>query len=199
MSQQVTNQLETKKAMRDLSWKVLKSEYIYKDRWFIARADKCAFPDGRIIEPYYVLEFPNWCNVVLVTEDEKIVMVQQYRHAIQQTTIELPGGVIDGNETAEVAAIREVKEETGYNITHIQLLYKTAPNPATNNNFAYFFLAKASKEIAQQHFDAFEDLEVLLFSKEEILNMIENSQIAHGVQIGAIYAAFKQLGWLKTV
>ena len=61
--------------MRDLSWKVLKSEYVFKDRWFIARADSCKLPDGRIIEPYYVLEFPNWCNVVLVTEDEKIVFV----------------------------------------------------------------------------------------------------------------------------
>ena len=108
--------------MRDLSWKVLKSEYVFKDRWFIARADSCKLPDGRIIEPYYVLEFPNWCNVVLVTEDEKIVFVRQYRHAIQQTTLELPGGVIDSNENPETAAIREVQEETGYQITNIQLL-----------------------------------------------------------------------------
>lgn len=185
--------------MRDLTWKVLESNYVYKDRWFIARADKCAFPDGRIIEPYYVLEFPNWCNVVLVTEDEKIVLVKQYRHAIQQTTIELPGGVIDANENAEQAAIREVQEETGFEITNIQLLYKTAPNPATNNNFAYFFLAKAGNIITQQKFDAFEDMDVQIYSKEEVLHMIENSQLAHGVQIGAIYAAFKQMGWIKVV
>jgi len=185
--------------MRDLSWKVLKSEYVFKDRWFIARADSCKLPDGRIIEPYYVLEFPNWCNVVLVTEDEKIVFVRQYRHAIQQTTLELPGGVIDSNENPETAAIREVQEETGYQITEIQLLYKTAPNPATNTNFAYFYLAKASSKITTQQFDEFEDIEVVCFTKAEVLNMIHNSQLSHGVQIGAIYAAFEQLGWFKMI
>lgn len=182
--------------MRDLTWIVLKSEYIYRDRWFIARADSCEMPDGRIVEPYYVLEFPNWCNVVVVTEDEKIVMVKQYRHAIAKTTIELPGGVIDANETPEAAAIREVQEETGYMVKEIQLLYKTSPNPATNNNEAFFFLAKAGKHITAQNFDPFEDMDVLHFSKAEILQMIANSEIIHGVQIGAIYAAFHALGWM---
>jgi 8-oxo-dGTP pyrophosphatase MutT (NUDIX family) len=183
--------------MRDLNWKVLKSEYVYKDRWFIARADSCEMPDGRIVEPYYVLEFPNWCNVVVVTEDEKIVMVKQYRHAIGKVTIELPGGVIDENETAEEAAIREVLEETGYVVKEIQLLYKTSPNPATNNNDASFFLAKTSKHVESQNFDPFEDMDVQLYTKDEILAMIDNSQIVHGVQIGAIYAAFLKLGWLN--
>lgn len=184
-------------AMRDLTWKVLKSEYIFRDRWFIARADSCTMPDGRIVEPYYVLEFPNWCNVVVVTEDEKIVMVKQYRHAIAKTTIELPGGVIDANETPEAAAIREVQEETGYLVKDIQFLYKTAPNPATNNNEAFFFLARAGSQITAQHFDPFEDMDVVQYTKTEILQMITNSQIIHGVQIGAIYAAFLALGWLE--
>ena len=185
--------------MRDLNWKLLSSEYVFKDRWFIARADKCEMPDGKIVEPYYVLEFPDWCNVVLITEDEKIVMVRQYRHALQMATTELPGGVIDKNETPLQAAIREVQEETGYISTEIEFLYKTAPNPATNNNYAYFFLATNAKPLTNQNFDAFEDMDVLLFSKEEILQMIMNSKIEHGVQVGVLYAAFLKMGWLKAV
>ncbi len=183
--------------MRDLTWKTLSSNYIYKDQWFIARADSCALPNGKIIEPYYVLEFPNWCNVVVVTEDDKILMVRQYRHAINQTTIELPGGVIDKNEDPQNAAIREVLEETGYTISQIHLLYSTAPNPATNNNMAYFFLAKANKNLNRQNTDPFEDIDVLLIDKNEVLEMIHKSQIIHGVQIGAIYAAYLKLGWLE--
>jgi len=182
--------------MRDLTWKILSSEYVFKDRWFIARADKCAMPDGKIIEPYYVLEFPNWCNVVVVTDDEKLVMVRQYRHAFQQTLIELPGGVIDEGETPEQAAIRETAEETGYEVGKVELLYSTAPNPATNNNTAYLFLAKNAKPVAKQKFDEAEDIDVVLYSKEEAKQLLINGGIQHGVQVGALYAAMIKLGWL---
>lgn len=182
--------------MRDLTWQVLKSEYVFKDRWFIARADSCKMPDGRIVEPYYVLEFPNWCNVLVVTEDEKIVMVRQYRHAAQQTTLEMPGGVIDKGETAEEAAVREIREETGYAVGELHFLYKTSPNPATNNNTAHLFLATGCKKLHSQHFDPFEEMDVVLLEKEQLLAMVRNSEIIHGVQIGAIYAAYHQLGWL---
>jgi ADP-ribose pyrophosphatase len=183
--------------MRDLTWKTLSSEYVYKDRWFIARKDTCEMPDGKIVEPYYVLEFPNWCNVVLVTSDEKIVLVRQYRHAINATTFELPGGVIDKGETPEQAAIREVQEETGYQVTSLELLYTTAPNPATNNNTAYLYLATNAEPILTQKFDAFEDMDVHLFSKQEIKQMLAENKFMHGIQIGGLYAAFEKLGWMK--
>jgi ADP-ribose pyrophosphatase len=182
--------------MRDLTWKTLSSEYVFKDRWFIARADRCEMPDGKIIEPYYVLEFPNWCNVVVVTEDEQLVMVTQYRHAIQQTLVELPGGVIDAGETPEQAAIRETAEETGYLVDSVELLYTVAPNPATNNNTAWLFLARDARPLAKQKFDEAEDMDVLLFSKEEAKQLLADNKIQHGVQVGALYAAMIKLGWL---
>ena len=183
--------------MKDLTWKLHSSKYVFKDKWFIARADYCEMPHGTIVEPYYVLEFPNWCNVVLITENEEIVMVKQYRHAIQTTTIELPGGVIDANENPESAAIREVLEETGYVIDDVCLLYKTAPNPATNNNYAYFYLATGAKLIGNQKLDEFEDIDTILYSKDEIIALLTEGKILHGVQVGALYAAFHQLGWLS--
>lgn len=182
--------------MKDLTWKLQSSKYVVKNEWFIARADNCEMPDGTIVEPYYVLEFPNWCNVVLITENEEIVMVKQYRHAIQTTTIELPGGVIDTNENPEVAAIREVLEETGYVIDKVNLLYKTAPNPATNNNYAFLYLATGAKQLVNQQLDKFEDIDIVVYPKDEIITLLKEGKILHGVQVGALYAAFFKLGWI---
>lgn len=182
--------------MRDLNWKLISSKYVYKDNWCVVRADKCELPDKKIVEPYYVFEFPNWANVVVVTEDEKILLVKQYRHALGAVTIELPGGIIEKNETPEQAVIRETREETGYEIKEIEFLYDVSPNPATNSNRAYFFLAKNAKPTTTTTFDFSEDLDILTLSKNEIKKLLIEHQMDHGVQLAALYAACIQLGWL---
>lgn len=182
--------------MRNLNWKLISSKYVYKDNWCIVRADKCELPDKRILEPYYVFEFPNWGNVVVVTEDEKIVLVKQYRQALGAVTIELPGGIIEKNETPQQAVIRETREETGYEIKEIEFLYDISPNPATNSNRAYFFLAKNAKLTQVAKFDSFEDLDIITLSKEEIKKLLLEHQMDHGVQLAALYAACVKLGWL---
>lgn len=185
--------------MRNLNWKLISSKYVYKDNWCVVRADKCELPDKRIIEPYYVFEFPNWGNVVVVTEEEKILLVKQYRQALGAVTIELPGGIINDDETPEQAVIREVKEETGYEIREIEFLYDISPNPATNSNRAYFFLAKNAKLTAAPQFDVFEDVDVITFSKEEIKQLLYEHRMDHGVQLAALYEACIRLGWLTWV
>jgi ADP-ribose pyrophosphatase len=182
---------------RDLRWKKLSSEYVYNDRWFKARADSCEFPDGRIIEPYYIVELPDWCNTIVVTKEERIILVRQYRYPVDQVTFELPGGVIEKDETPIDAAKREMEEETGYTSTDIEFLLQVAPNPAINNNTAYFFLAKNAVPATVMNSDAFEDIDVVSFSKEEIWQLIQENKMQHGVQVGPLYAALVRLGWLK--
>lgn len=182
---------------RDLKWKQVASNYVYNDRWFKARADKCEFPDGRIIEPYYVVELPDWCNTIVITADEKIVLVRQYRYPINQVTYELPGGIMEKGETPILAAKREMEEETGYSSHQIQFLMKLSPNPAINDNTAYFFLALNAQPIGKTNFDQFEDIDVVLFSKKEMLDLLAENKIQHGVQVGPIYQALLQLGWLN--
>jgi len=184
---------------RNLRWKKLSSQYVYNDNWFKARADSCEFPDGRIIEPYYVVELPDWCNVIVVTKDERIIMVRQYRYPIDQTTIELPGGIIEKNEDPLAAAKREMEEETGYTSDDIEFLLKLAPNPAINTNTAYFFLAKNAVAAIAQKFDAFEDIDIVSFSKEEIIQLLKENKMQHGVQIGPLYEALVRIGWLQFV
>jgi len=183
--------------MRDLRWEKISSRKVYNDRWINLRADSCRFPDGRIIEPYYIVELPNWANIVVVTADEKIVLVRQYRYPVDQTTFELPGGVIDKGEEPMQAAIREMQEETGYHAAEVEFLCKLAPNPAINDNTAYFYLAKNAVPGEKKNFDAFEDIDVVLFSKTEFLQLLRENKIQHGVQLGPIYEALIKLNWLS--
>jgi 8-oxo-dGTP pyrophosphatase MutT (NUDIX family) len=186
-----------RESLRDLRWKTLSSKYIYDDRWFRARADSCQFPDGRIIEPYYIVELPDWCNVILVTKDERVILVRQYRYPIDQATYELPGGVIEKNEDPKLAAKREMEEETGYTSDDIEFLMKLSPNPAVNNNTAYFFLVRNAVPTVSTNPDLFEDIDIVSFSKEEIIAFVQGNQMPHGVQVGPMYAAMVKLGWLQ--
>ena len=185
--------------MRDLRWEKTDSRKVYSDRWLQLRADTCRFPDGRVITPYYIVELPNWANIVVVTTDEKIVLVRQYRYPVDQTTFELPGGVIDKGEDPMQAAIREMQEETGYHATEVEFLCKLAPNPAINDNTAYFYLAKNAIPGEKKNFDAFEDIDVVLFTKTEFLQLLRENRIQHGVMLGPIYEAMLKLNWMQLV
>jgi 8-oxo-dGTP pyrophosphatase MutT (NUDIX family) len=180
-----------------MNWKLLESQYMYRDRWLQVRADKCELPDGRIKEPYYVIEVPDWTNMVIITKNERIVLVKQYRHALGTTTLELPGGILENGELPKASAIREMQEETGYVSDEVTFLMKISPNPALNNNSAYFFMAKNAENLTNTNFDPFEDITIETFSKDELKQLLIEGKLQHGVQLGAIYQAMIQLKWLN--
>src|SRR3954468_13126043 len=98
-----------------MKWKTLSSEYLLKDNWCTVRKDKCEKPDGKIVDPYYVFEFPTWATALAITEDKKAVLVRQYRHAIDEISLETPGGCVDATDKSLQDGIeRELMEETGY-------------------------------------------------------------------------------------
>jgi len=78
-----------------MKWKILSSEYLFSDLWFKVRKDICEAPGGKVINPYYVYEFPEWATAFALTEDNKVIMVRQYRHPVEEVIIELPGGCVD--------------------------------------------------------------------------------------------------------
>lgn len=97
-----------------MEWKTLKSEYIIRRPWLTARRDTVELPTGVVNDEYYVLEYPDWINVIAVTPDGRMVFVRQYRHALGQTCFEIVAGVIEKGEEPLEAARRELLEETGY-------------------------------------------------------------------------------------
>ena len=95
-------------------WKVLKSRVSYEDAWLKVRSDTVELGDGSILDTYHVVEAPDWVKVIALTNHDTIVLIEQYRHPVAHVQLELPGGIIEKDEPAEVTARRELLEETGY-------------------------------------------------------------------------------------
>lgn len=150
-------------------------------------------PDGTIVEPYYVLEYTNWANVVAVTPDKEIVMVKQYRHALGKITLELPGGAVDAGEPPMVAAEREMLEETGYAVGHIQPLCQLSPNPANHNNYSISFLATGVHPAEEQQLDATEEIEVVKVRLEEVKQMLARQEFIQAMHVAAFFYALPKI------
>lgn len=168
-------------------WKVLESEYLVRRPWLTARRDRLELPDGRIIPEYYVLEYPDWVNVIAITKDGQFVMERQYRHAARKISLELPCGVMEDGETPLEAAQRELLEETGFGGGQWKKLMELSPNPSAMSNTTHCFLAIGVEKIAEQHLDETEELSVLFMTKEEVKRMLNENQICQALMVAPLY------------
>jgi len=141
---------------------------------------------------FYVLESSDWVNVIPLTADERVVLIRQYRHGIQEITLEIPGGIIENRDTPEEAARRELMEETGYRDSEMISLGVVHPNPAFLNNRCHTFLAKDVSRIGDQHQDEKEDIEVLLKPIHEIPGLIREGWITHSLVLAAFYRFYME-------
>ena len=183
--------------MRDLTWKTLKSEYLFKDLWFTVRQDTCERPDGKIVTPYYVYEFPTWVTALALTEDGKVILERQYRHGLGESHLEIPGGCVDDTDVNyEEAIARELLEETGYSFSKYEYLGKTSANPSTNNNLMHMFLATGGKLVKEQSLDDNEDIEIQLCTIDELKQLLDKNEIIQAMHVTAIYYGLKKLGKL---
>jgi len=180
-----------------MKWKTLSSEYLFNDRWFKVRRDKCETPGGKIVDPYYVYEFSTWVGALPVTEEGKIIMVRQYRHALGETCLEIPGGCVDDTDpNVEYAIARELLEETGYSFSSIDYLGEISPNPSTNSNLLHMFLARGGRKVAEQMLDENEEIEVLEMSIDELKQLLRQNKIIQGMHVSCIMYALERLGEL---
>lgn len=181
-----------------MKWKILSSDYLFNDLWFKVRRDKCETVSGKIIEPYYVYEFPTWVNAVAITEDGQVILERQYRHALGEVCIEIPGGCVDDTDKdLESAIARELLEETGYAFSSYEYLGKISANPSTNNNLMHMFLATGGKKVAQQELDHNEEIEVMLTSIAELKQLVKENKIVQAMHVTSILYALDRLGELK--
>jgi ADP-ribose pyrophosphatase len=181
--------------MSNLTWKTIRSELLFDDLWFRVRKDICETPGGKVVDPYYVYEFPTWVTALPITEDGRIIMVRQYRHALGEVCIEIPGGCVDpGDKDLEAGISRELQEETGYAFSEYDYLGRISPNPSTNNNLMHMFLARGGKKVGGQQLDANEEIEVDLFTVEEVKQLIKDNKIMQSMHVTCILYGLVKLG-----
>ncbi|WFB63655.1 NUDIX hydrolase [Sphingobacterium sp. WM] len=177
-------------------WKTINSNYIIQRPWATLRVDKLEMPNGNIKEEYYVLEYPTWVNMVALTEDNEIIFVKQYRHGAGQIMVELPAGVVEENEDPEIAARRELLEETGYAFDQITYVCELFANPATSGNITYTYLLTGGRKVQEQDLDPSEDIEVVLMELEEAKQFLFENKIGQALHSSALFYTLKKLGKL---
>ena len=170
------------------SWKTLNSSHVYKSSFGNLRKDTCVLPNGEVIEDYYVNEYSDWVNAIVLTQDKKIVLVEQYRYAAQDFFLEIPAGKPEGNESYEEAVLREVQEETGY-ITAKKpiLLGEFYVNPATQTNKVITFLLLDAYKAFEQELDPTEFIDVHLVNLNDMEEMIAKGKINQLFTVSAYY------------
>lgn len=173
-------------------WKLLSSEYLIKRPWLTARKDKLQLPNGKIIPEYYVLEYPDWVNIIAVTKDNQIVMERQYRHGANSTNYEIPSGIIEKDETPLEAGQRELLEETGYGGGEWQKIMTLSANPTMMTNMNHCFLAVGVEKVSDQHLDETECLDVFLKSRDEVLAMLDNNEMIHPLMVAPLLKFFME-------
>ncbi len=176
-------------------WKTIKSEYHYKTSFGNLRKDTCQLPNGEIINDYFVHEYGNWVNAVVLTKDKQVVFVEQYRHPGQGFYLEIPAGEIEEGESYEEGVLRELREETGFiSATKPIKLGEFMVNPATQiNKIVTFLILDAFKEYDQE-LDETEEIEVKLIPLDAIDEMIREQQITQLFSVSAYYMAKDYLG-----
>lgn len=177
-------------------WKTIDSKYIIQRPWATLRVDKLEMPNGNIKEEYYVLEYPTWVNMVALTEDNQVIFVRQYRHGAGRIMVELPAGVVEDNEDPEIAARRELLEETGYAFDDISFVCELFANPATSGNITYTYLLTGGRKVQEQDLDPSEDIEVVLMDLEEAKQFLFDNKIGQALHSSALFYTLKKLGEL---
>lgn len=174
-------------------WKVVSSRYVLRDRWMTLRADHCEMASGATLNPYYVQEPPDWVQVVAFDDENRLLVVRQYRHGAGLISTELPTGNVEPGESPDHAAARELLEETGCSARTLTPLPVLSPNPARYSNKVHAFIATGARRIKAQNLDDTEEIEFEFLPLDQVLALIDDGKFPQALHIASLFLALRRL------
>ena len=171
-------------------WKTISSTPAGDFRIFTIRSDKKISPRTQQEHDFYIIDAVNWVNVVAVTPDRQLVMVEQYRHGSNTVELEIPGGMMDAEDASPViAGLRELREETGYegDNDRAQILGQVSGNPAIMSNTCFTVIVENCRCIHPIELDGGEDVVTRLVPVAEIHRLVASGKFFHPLVVAALY------------
>lgn len=168
-------------------WKVNNIEKLIEDRWLTVKKESVDLPNGESIEDFYSVTIPDAAAIVAITDDKKIVLKKEYKHATGEELIEVPAGMFESEEKdGLMVAKRELLEETGYTSVEWEYLGDTVESSSKLTNRMHIYLAMNCKKVAEQSLDKTEELDVMVIPFEKAIEMVMTNEIkcnssAHGL------------------
>lgn len=179
-------------------WFIEKSEYGPDLKLFQARFDFIKNPRNGITEKKVILSGGNAVNIIALTSENEVILVRQYRFGTSAYTLELPGGIVEPDESPITAARREMEEETGYTTDEKLIpLGKIGQNPVFMESYVHHYLALNVRQTKQQMLDVGESIEVVLMPIEELKSKWQKGKIEHPHSVNALLRFFNSSNYGK--
>ncbi len=176
-------------------WEELDSEQVADCRIFDILSKRFRHPKRKTEGDFYVIRPRDWVNVLPVTPDYEMVLVNQFRFGVKQTSWEIPGGVIDEGEEPVVAGLRELREETGYTTSKARLMGSVHPNPAIQSNSCHMVLAEQVRLTETLQWDEHEEIVTQSFPIRDVFEMARSGEIFHSLTLNALLLFYSE--WEK--
>ena len=179
---------------KEKKWEILKSEYVLNSPYYKVKKEEVLLPDGSIIKDYFMRERKGWVLVYCLTKEGKVILNRQYKHGAQEVVMELPGGMVEESESPEEGAKRELEEETGYVMEHVEYMGEFVTDPSNDRGKAWLCVGTGGKKIKEPKDDPSEPIEIELVSPEEALRRAAEGEIKTLPHVAAIWMGCKKLG-----